>query len=65
MRPCKLVIFGNPNAGTPLMLASLSVALDLPLKTLVWEKSDTTVWSWQGPDTVWRESCRGNEPAPH
>jgi uncharacterized protein (DUF302 family) len=44
MRPCKLLIFGNPKAGTPLMLASPLVALDLPLKILVWEKADDTVW---------------------
>ena len=44
MRPCKLLIFGNPNAGTPLMLASSSVALDLPLKLLVWEGNDGATW---------------------
>ena len=37
MRPTKLLIFGNPNAGTPLMLAAPSIAIDLPLKILVWE----------------------------
>ena len=40
MRPCKLLIFGNPKAGTPLMLASSSAALDLPLKLLIWEDAD-------------------------
>jgi uncharacterized protein (DUF302 family) len=44
MRPCKLLIFGNPKAGTPLMLASPLAGLDLPLKILVWEKADDTVW---------------------
>lgn len=44
MRPCKLVIFGNPHAGTPLMLAAPAAALDLPLKILIWERSDATVW---------------------
>ncbi len=44
MRPCKLLIFGNPKAGTPLMLASPLAALDLPLKILVWEKADGSVW---------------------
>jgi len=43
MRPCKLLIFGNPKAGTPLMLASPTAALDLPLKILVWEKPDGSV----------------------
>src|ERR1700745_2649657 len=37
MPPTKLLIFGSPKAGTPLMLAAPSVALDLPLKVLVWE----------------------------
>lgn len=37
MRPTKLLIFGNPKAGTPLMLAAPSIAIDLPLKILVWE----------------------------
>lgn len=37
MRPTKLLIFGSPRAGTPLMLAAPSLAIDLPLKILVWE----------------------------
>jgi len=37
MRPTKLLIFGDPRAGTPLMLASATSAIDLPLKILVWE----------------------------
>src|SRR5438309_6191892 len=37
MPPTKLVIFGSPKAGTPLMLAAPSIAIDLPLKILVWE----------------------------
>jgi uncharacterized protein (DUF302 family) len=37
MRPTKLLIFGNPKAGTPVMLAAPSIAIDLPLKILVWE----------------------------
>jgi uncharacterized protein (DUF302 family) len=44
MRPTKLLIFGNPKAGTPLMLASPSIAIDLPLKILVWEDSNGKVW---------------------
>jgi uncharacterized protein (DUF302 family) len=40
MRPTKLLIFGNPQGGTPLMLARPSVAIDLPLKILVWEDAD-------------------------
>lgn len=37
LRPTKLLIFGNPKAGTPLMVASPTIAIDLPLKILVWE----------------------------
>lgn len=37
MRPTKLLIFGDPKAGTPLMLAAPSSAIDLPLKVLVWQ----------------------------
>ena len=43
MRPAKLLIFGNPKAGTPLMIASPSIAIDLPLKVLVWEDADGKV----------------------
>ena len=42
--PTKLVMFGNPKAGTPLMLAAPSVAIDLPLKILVWEDAAGKVW---------------------
>jgi uncharacterized protein (DUF302 family) len=42
--PTKLLIFGNPKAGTPLMLAAPSVAIDLPLKILVWEDAQGKVW---------------------
>ena len=44
MRPTKLVIFGSPKAGTPLMLAAPSTAIDLPLKILVWEDDEGKVW---------------------
>jgi uncharacterized protein (DUF302 family) len=44
MRPTKLLIFGNPKAGTPLMIASPGIAIDLPLKILVWEDADGKVW---------------------
>ena len=44
MRPTKLLIFGNPKGGTPLMIASPSIAIDLPLKILVWEDGNGKVW---------------------
>ena len=50
MRPTKLLIFGNPKAGTPLMIASPSIAIDLPMKVLVWEGADGKVWiSYNAP----------------
>jgi len=44
MPSTKLLIFGSPKAGTPLMLAAPSVAIDLPLKILVWEDAQHKVW---------------------
>jgi uncharacterized protein (DUF302 family) len=44
MRPTKLLIFGSPKAGTPLMLASPSSAIDLPLKILIWEDAQGKTW---------------------
>ena len=51
MLPTKLLIFGNPKSGTPLMLASPSIALDLPLKILVWQDNQGKVWlSYNSPE---------------
>jgi uncharacterized protein (DUF302 family) len=51
MRPTKLLIFGSPKAGTPLMLAAPSIAIDLPLKILVWEDDKGKVWlSYNSPE---------------
>src|SRR6266436_299484 len=44
MRLTKLFIFGNPKAGTPVMLAAPSSAIDLPLKILIWEDARGKVW---------------------
>ena len=44
MRPTKLLIFGNPKAGTPVMVAAPSAAIDLPLKILVWEDAGGKTW---------------------
>ena len=50
MEPTKLLIFGNAKAGTPIMLASPSAAIDLPLKALVWQDKDGKVWlSYNSP----------------
>ena len=51
MPPTKLLIFGSPKAGTPLMLAAPGIAIDLPLKILVAEDSHGKVWiSYNSPD---------------
>lgn len=51
MRPTKLLIFGSPKAGTPLMLAAPSSAIDLPLKILVWENDQgKVVVSYNSPE---------------
>jgi uncharacterized protein (DUF302 family) len=51
MKPTELLIFGNAKAGTPLMLAAPSAALDLPLKALVWEDGNGDVWvSYNTPE---------------
>ena len=50
MHPTKVVIFGNPRGGTPLMQAAPTTAIDLPLKLLVWEDSEGKVWiTWNTP----------------
>jgi uncharacterized protein (DUF302 family) len=55
MPPTKLLIFGNPKAGTPLMLAAPSSAIDLPLKLLVWEDGGGKVWiSYNSPQYLAR-----------
>ena len=51
MPPTKLLIFGSPKAGTPLMLAAPSIAIDLPLKILVWQDAQGKVWlSYNSPE---------------
>ena len=44
MRPTKVLIFGNPKGGTPLMQAAPTTAIDLPLKALIWEDAEGKVW---------------------
>jgi uncharacterized protein (DUF302 family) len=51
MRPTKVVIFGSPKGGTPLMVAAPSLAIDLPLKSLVAEDEGGKVWvSYNSPE---------------
>jgi uncharacterized protein (DUF302 family) len=44
MHPTELIIFGSPKGGTPVMVASPTLAIDLPLKALVWQDAGGKVW---------------------
>jgi len=51
MRPTQLLLFGNPKGGTPVMVASPSSAIDLPLKALIWQDAEGKVWlSYNAPE---------------
>jgi|SRR5271156_2072016 len=51
MPTTRLFIFGNAKSGTPLMIATPTIAIDLPLKALIWEDTDGQVWlSYNSPD---------------
>jgi uncharacterized protein (DUF302 family) len=55
MKPTWVVLFGNPKAGTPVMLAAPAAAIDLPLKALVWQDAHDVVWlSWNDPEYLRR-----------
>lgn len=61
MRPTQLIIFGSPRSGTPVMVASPTIAIDLPLKTLIWEDDAGKVWvSYNNPEYLQQ---RHNVPA--
>lgn len=44
LRPMRLILFGNPRAGTLLMQLAATAGIDLPLKVLIWEDRDAAVW---------------------
>jgi uncharacterized protein (DUF302 family) len=51
MPPTQLLLFGNAKAGTPLMIASPGLAIDLPLKALIWQDNEGKVWlSYNSPE---------------
>jgi uncharacterized protein (DUF302 family) len=63
MRPMVLVIFGDPKAGTPLMVRYPSLAIDLPLKALVWESAEGKVLlSYNSPDYLQQRHVLGALP---
>jgi uncharacterized protein (DUF302 family) len=61
MHPTQLILFGSPKGGTPVMVASPTVAIDLPLKALIWEDAGGKVWvSYNSPEYLGQ---RHNVPA--
>jgi uncharacterized protein (DUF302 family) len=54
LRPTILLLFGNPKTGTPLMEQFPSLAIDLPLKALIWESSDKVYLSFTSPEYLQR-----------
>lgn len=51
MQPTQLILFGSPKGGTPVMVASPTIAIDLPLKALIWEDAGGKVWvSYNSPE---------------
>lgn len=63
LRPTKLLIFGNPQGGTPFMECVQTVAIDLPLKALVWEDQQGQVWlSYNDPEYLAGRHAAGSCP---
>jgi len=61
MHPTQLILFGSPKGGTPVMVASPTIAVDLPLKALVWQDAGGKVWvSYNSPEYLQK---RHNVPA--
>jgi uncharacterized protein (DUF302 family) len=53
LRPTQVLIFGNPQAGTPLMQSQQTLGLDLPLRVLVWEDEAGRVWlTYRRPESL-------------
>ena len=61
LRPTEVLIFGNAKAGTPLMEATQTIGIDLPLKVLVWRDENGATWlSYNDP--VWVAERHGIMP---
>ena len=63
MHPTQLILFGSPKGGTPVMVASPTIAIDLPLKALIWEDAGGKVWVWVSYDSPEYLQQRHNVPA--
>ena len=63
LRPTEVLIFGNPQGGTPLMECAQTMGIELPLKALVWEDAQGQVWLGYN-DPVWLVSRHGAAECP-
>ncbi len=63
LRPTEVIIFGNPQGGTPLMECAQSAGIDLPLKALVWEDDKAQVWLGYN-DPAWLAQRHGAAQCP-
>lgn len=64
LRPTELLIFGNPQAGTPIMECAQGAGIDLPMKALVWVDAQSTVWvGYNDPVWIVRRHGGGDCPA--
>jgi uncharacterized protein (DUF302 family) len=63
LRPTEVLVFGNPQGGTPFMLCEQTVGIDLPLKALVWEDAASQVWLGYN-DPAWLASRHGATNCP-
>ena len=62
LRPTELLIFGNAKGGTPLMQAVQTIAIDLPLKALVWQDASGNTWlSYNDPNWLAKRHGLGHE----
>ena len=63
LRPTEVIIFGNPQGGTPFMECAQAVGIDLPLKALVWEDASSQVWLGYN-DPAWLAKRHGVADCP-
>lgn len=63
LRPTEILIFGNPQGGTPFMECAQVVGIDLPLKALVWEDASSQVWLGYN-DPAWLAKRHGVADCP-
>jgi uncharacterized protein (DUF302 family) len=63
LRPTEVLVFGNPQGGTPFMACAQAVGIDLPLKALVWEDASSQVWLGYN-DPAWLAQRHGAADCP-